>query len=60
MQWHRKIIILYYLLADQIRGWKTEVWDKDLDELYCCDGRECACGGATIGDIFSNCLPSKN
>lgn len=32
--------------------WRREVWSKDLDALYCCNGRECGCRGATVSDVF--------
>lgn len=30
------------------RDWKEELWDRDLDENDCCDGRECGCSGRTV------------
>lgn len=28
-------------------AWKEFVWDLELDQLACCDGRDCACMAVT-------------
>lgn len=49
----QKLRILTLMLTSTFHDWKGEVWQKDLDSLYCCDGRECCCGGETIRDQWS-------
>jgi hypothetical protein len=47
-----KLSILWMFLAASFESWKTEVWSRDLDERYCCDGSFCSCGGATVLEVF--------
>lgn len=47
-----KFRILCVFLCSAVESWRREIWSRDLDELYCCDGRECGCGGKTVRDIF--------
>lgn len=51
-QFPRKVRILLNLIRGQFDFWRIEVLRRDLDELYCCTGRECGCFGATVGDVF--------
>lgn len=60
MQIIEKLKILFWLICDCASSWKTEIWNKDLDERFCCDGRECGCGGATIGDMYSSVKPKSH
>jgi len=53
MQTIEKLKILWLILTDAYDGWKNYVWDHDLDERYCCDGRGCNCGGITIREIYN-------
>jgi hypothetical protein len=48
-----KLQILCYWLADSFRSWRDQVWARDLDSQYCCDGRECGCYGATVRDVLT-------
>jgi hypothetical protein len=48
----RKTRILFYFLVNAVRDWRREVLPRDLDEQYCCDGRECGCGGDTVEQVF--------
>lgn len=48
----RKAKILVHLLVQAFRDWKENVSRKDLDSVYCCDGRECGCGAITIGEAY--------
>lgn len=48
-----KLRILRVLLANAYEEWRGTIWRKDLDGQYCCDGRECCCGGETIRDMWS-------
>lgn len=53
-----KLRILWLLLADTCESWHKEVWKTDLDAQFCCDGRECGCGGATVRDIYDSVYPT--
>lgn len=54
-----KFKILYWLILDTCGTWKAEVWKRDLDERFCCDGRDCACGGMTVKDSWECCSKPK-
>lgn len=47
-----KLRILWLLAQEAYVGWKASVWSRDLDSLYCCDGRECCCGGMTVREAY--------
>ena len=47
-----KLRILFGFIAGAFDSWRREVWDRELDELYCCNGRECACGGLTVLEVM--------
>lgn len=47
-----KLKILLVLLHDHYEYWRGNIWRADLDEHYCCDGRDCGCGGATIRELY--------
>jgi hypothetical protein len=44
--------MINFAIADNILMWKKDVWAKDLDSHWCCDGRECCCGGITIRQVW--------
>lgn len=48
----RKLRILGGLLYYMFDTWRVEVYRHDLDERGCCDGRECGCGAATLGEMY--------
>jgi len=52
-----KLYVLFVVLWDGISGafqyWKTEIYDRELDERVCCDGRMCGCGGETIREQWT-------
>lgn len=52
-----KLRVLYMMLCHGIEGaiaeWKSDVWRKELDSRYCCDGRECGCGATTVRELYS-------
>jgi hypothetical protein len=52
MDCFKKIEILYWWLLSSFSDWKKEVWKRDLNELYCCNGNECGCAGQTVGEVF--------
>jgi hypothetical protein len=47
-----KARILFDMLSDAYVGWRRTIRDADLDQYYCCNGRECCCGGATHRDLW--------
>lgn len=51
-----KLRILWWMLTADLRmtfkTWHREVWERDLDNQYCCNGRECGCYGATVREMF--------
>jgi len=48
-----KLKVLYWMVSSEVHSWYREVWKRDLDEHYCCDGRECSCGGESVRDVWS-------
>lgn len=48
-----KILFTHYFFYIDYEGWKEAIWDRDLDELDCCNGRECGCEGRTIKQNYS-------
>lgn len=48
-----KFKILYFFMASSFDSWKHEIWNRNLDGRFCCDGRECGCGGATIRETYN-------
>lgn len=47
-----KLRVLRYLLVSGYEEWRDSVWKCDLDSLWCCDGRECGCGGSTVREMW--------
>lgn len=47
-----KLGVLLAMLRGIYDTWETEVWVRDLDENYCCSGRECGCGGISVREVF--------
>lgn len=57
-----KLKLLYIFIIDSLKAWKEFIWDVELDELYCCNGRECGCQGITNRQLImwqNNMLPPK-
>lgn len=48
-----KIRALIWFLRGAGEDWRREIWDRDLDGQYCCDGRECMCGGLSVRETYS-------
>lgn len=48
-----KLRVLRCLLIAAYQEWRGTVWLRDADAPYCCDGRECCCGGETIREMWS-------
>lgn len=47
-----KLRILYSMLRGSFSDWRKEVWQRDLDERYCCDGHMCGCYSVTIRELY--------
>lgn len=47
-----KIRILRMMLWAEFVSWKVQIWDHDMDDYFCCSGRDCACGGESIRDAY--------
>jgi len=47
-----KVRILYISLIGAYEEWKSAIWERDLDENFCCDGRECGCGGDSVREAW--------
>lgn len=47
-----KLRILFHFISNAFDSWRHEVWNRELDELYCCDGRECVCGGLSVLEVM--------
>lgn len=48
-----KLRILRHMLSAALDEWINQIWRRDLDSTYCCDGRECGCNAATLRDIYA-------
>ena len=48
-----KLRILRIMTENAFREWKKHVWPRDLDQPYCCDGRECGCGAITTRECYN-------
>lgn len=47
-----KIRVLKMMVTASYEEWRDHVWSRDLDEPFCCDGRECGCGGDTVREMW--------
>ena len=58
-----KLRILLNNLIEDIKTcvwlWNREVWERDLDAYFCCDGRECGCEGVSIREFYTHRLGDK-
>jgi len=48
-----KLRVLRMLLSGTFEEWKRDVWRRDLDDSYCCDGRECGCQACSVRELYS-------
>ena len=55
-----KLRQLYLWELNAFYEWKHEIWSRDLDERYCCDGKECGCGGMTIRETLCSVEPRND
>lgn len=49
-----KMLFTRYFFYIDIKGWKEDVWDIDLDQPLCCSGQMCNCGGETYRTNFKH------
>ena len=51
-----KLKVLYWHMVGAYDTWKTEVWARDPEERYCCDGGndrgECGCEGLSVRAVW--------
>jgi hypothetical protein len=47
-----KLKILVVLLSGSFKEWHREIWSKDLDQNYCCDGTNCCCDAITYREMW--------
>ena len=47
-----KIRLLWFYLRQAYEDWKSQVWRADLDQNFCCDGRECGCRGVSVRQAY--------
>jgi hypothetical protein len=55
-----KLRILFWMLCEQASMWHKEVWSSNLDVPYCCTGRDCACEGMTVREVWSRQKPDHS
>ena len=48
-----KLRVLRMMLAGTFHEWRKDVWKRELDYPYCCDGRECGCMASTVRELYS-------
>lgn len=49
-----KLKLLHWFFCDAFQDWKQRVWEKDMDEPYCCNGNECGCYAVTNREMYEN------
>lgn len=49
-----KLMLLRNDLVECFGYWRDGIWERDLDSLYCCEGRECGCEGITIRELYTS------
>lgn len=52
-----KLRILRLMVTSSFSEWRTDVWKRELDAYYCCDGRECGCMGTTVRELWAHWDP---
>ena len=50
--WVFRLYVLRKMLSGALEEWKNTCWGDRLHAFYCCDGRECGCGGATNKEVW--------
>lgn len=54
-----KLRVLRFMVVEATDTWRSTIWSKDPGALYCCDARECLCGGDTIRQAWSWILQNE-
>ena len=49
-----KIKVLFWFMSQAFKEWRVEIWRKDPDSRYCCNGNLCCCGGRTIRETYDD------
>lgn len=55
-----KVRVLRMFVAGAFDQWKDEIWRREVDQPYCCDGRECGCGAMTVRECYGYYLDKSN
>lgn len=48
-----KLRLLIFFIRNGVEDWKREIWNRELDAPYCCDGRECGCQASTTRELYA-------
>ena len=53
--WKLRILFRVFL-PDTLHQWQHEIWCKDPDTRFCCDGNpmECGCQGVTTREVYDD------
>ena len=54
--WWFKARALLWLLRDSYRTWREYIGQRDLNEIDCCSGYECACEGRTVRETWEDVI----
>jgi len=60
-----KVRWLFLMQAEAFKQWREDLWMRDLDSFYCCDGGNspatiCGCEGATVREAYSpDCIDGE-
>ena len=54
-----KLRILLYFIFDGMKMWKKEVWQRNLNEHFCCNGDMCGCQGISVREEWEYNLKRK-
>jgi hypothetical protein len=49
-----KLGILAQMVSGVTATWRKEVWRRDLDTPYCCNGYMCGCHASTVRDMWTH------
>jgi hypothetical protein len=55
-----KFRILWIGLRVAFDEWRNEVWNKDLDGYYCCNGNECGCYAMTRRELHTDLMKKSS
>lgn len=55
---HEGLRVYFKVLRSRFLDWKTWVWDRDMDDYFCCSGYDthglgvCGCQGMTVREML--------